>query len=600
MSDQKKHKSKVWAWIAGVLLVLIIAGFVGWHFFKKDLANPKSKVAKPLLTNQLKKMIHDASDGLYHLEYSQFDVNIDAGQGVIADFKLIPDTNVYKQLLAAHKAPDNVFYVNTDSLLINNFGFTKTAAGRRFNIATLMMKRPVIRVVTKHQPYNDTVKTAKPSVLMGLVKDMLKITSVEKMLMRNMDFTLVNLNEPKEKRTSLKHLNIKVNGFVVDEIPANKTDTSKNSKKELTVKVKLYQIATPDSLYHINAENMMFSPAGRSLSIAKFTLEPRLSKAAFYHAVKYDKDRIHLIFNKMVMGNIDIERFLQKEQIHVGHATVGSSWGEVYNNYNWPKKQRPLRPKPYPHELLQKLAFDVTIDTMKMHSGSFRYAITAKASEETASLLMTNMEGTFTNITNNTFVKKRKPYTYAFMQAKMMGVANMHSTFKFNLLSKDGAFSYSSTMGPMDGKALNPLAKPLAMMAIQSGTIDKMIVQLNATDHAAKGNIDLYYQNMKVALLKNKSDTLKKRGFLSALSNAFLPNDNPRKNGKFRKGPVSVTRDPHESFFGFLWKCSLDGMSSAMTGFNQHKNKPNQNVVTDMLRNVIKQPEKKAGKKGKH
>lgn len=129
---------------------LIIAGVAGWHFFKKDLGNPQSKVAKPILTDQLKKMIYDASDGLYHIEYSAFNLDINAGKGIITNFKLIPDSNVYKQLLAAHKAPDNVFHVSTDSLLINNFGFTKTNDGRRFNIAALIMRRPIIRLVTKH------------------------------------------------------------------------------------------------------------------------------------------------------------------------------------------------------------------------------------------------------------------------------------------------------------------------------------------------------------------------------------------------------------------------------------------------------------------
>lgn len=160
---------------------------------------------------------------------------------------------------------------------------------------------------------------------MGLAKDMLKITSVQKLLINNMDFTLVNLNEVKEKRTSLKHLNIRINDFAIDKIAVNQNDTSKNSKKELYLKVKLMQIATPDSLYHLNAENILFFPAKRSMSITKFILEPRLSKETFYRAAKFDKDRISLIYNQMVMGNIDIERFWQKEQIHIGHATVGIS-----------------------------------------------------------------------------------------------------------------------------------------------------------------------------------------------------------------------------------------------------------------------------------
>ena len=57
-------KSKVWLWVISILAVLGIGGYAGWHFFKKDLANPQSKVAKPFLTDQFKKMIAEASDSL--------------------------------------------------------------------------------------------------------------------------------------------------------------------------------------------------------------------------------------------------------------------------------------------------------------------------------------------------------------------------------------------------------------------------------------------------------------------------------------------------------------------------------------------------------
>jgi hypothetical protein len=172
----------------------------------------------------------------------------------------------------------------------------------------------------------------------------------------------------------------------------------------------------------------------------------------------------------------------------------------------------------------------------------------------------------------------------------MMGAGNMSTTYKFNLLSQRGAFSVDSRMGTMNATALNPLAKPLALMQVKQGTINKMYMHIDADINQAKGNLDLYYTAMKFNLLKrdDKADTLKKRGFLSFLANTFTPDDNPKKNGKFRKGPISVTRGPRESFFGLLWKCTLDGMSSAMTGFNQEKDKPNENVMIKVLKKVIK------------
>lgn len=53
------------------------------------------------------------------------------------------------------------------------------------------------------------------------------------------------------------------------------------------------------------------------------------------------------------------------------------------------------------------------------------------------------------------------------------------------------------------------------------------------------------------------------------MSNLFVPDDNPKKNGKFRKGPIDIKRGDYDSFFGFLWKCMLEGMAVHMTGLKK-------------------------------
>ncbi|MGY3212369.1 hypothetical protein [Mucilaginibacter sp. HD30] len=68
--------AKKWWWFAvGVALVAALLTS-GWYFFKKDLANPRSKIVKPLLTDRLKKFISKSSNGLYQLKYDQFNLNI--------------------------------------------------------------------------------------------------------------------------------------------------------------------------------------------------------------------------------------------------------------------------------------------------------------------------------------------------------------------------------------------------------------------------------------------------------------------------------------------------------------------------------------------
>ena len=77
------------------------------------------------------------------------------------------------------------------------------------------------------------------------------------------------------------------------------------------------------------------------------------------------------------------------------------------------------------------------------------------------------------------------------------------------------------------------------------------------------------------------------------MTNVVMPNDNLKDNGDFRKGPIFVSREPRLSFFGLLWKCTQTGMSSAMMGIDQHKERPDENGVIKVIQQVFKPSKEK-------
>ena len=68
---------------------------------------------------------------------------------------------------------------------------------------------------------------------------------------------------------------------------------------------------------------------------------------------------------------------------------------------------------------------------------------------------------------------------------------------------------------------------------------------------------------------KKGDDEYKKQKLISFVSNIFVPDDNPNKRGKFKEGPIDVQRGDYDSFFGFLWKCMLEGMAVHMSGLKK-------------------------------
>jgi len=155
----------------------------------------------------------------------------------------------------------------------------------------------------------------------------------------------------------------------------------------------------------------------------------------------------------------------------------------------------------------------------------------------------------------------------AFVTTSFMDAAPFKVNFKFNLAAKDGAFNYSGELGSFDGRILDKLVKPLAMVHVQSADIDKLDFNIDASNYGGKGSLKFYYRNLNIQLLKkvNGKAELQNQGLLSKVANGLIiDNDNPGSNGVLRDGPINLQREPDVPFFTFLYKALLDGLKPSV------------------------------------
>jgi hypothetical protein len=561
-----KNTNKTLWWLAGVI-VIGVAGYLafrsGWKFIKKDLAkNPQEKsVIKPLLQDELKRMITDASDSLYQLDFSGFLLNIDSGKGLIKNIKLTGDSNIYRRLVAQHKAPNMMMNMRADSMFIDHFEFVKTNDGKQLVVNNMVLQNPFIHIDYYPQPYNDTLNDSSGTLLASAVKKLMQLSVIRHMKMNNLTLQMVHHTGTSTKKTALRNLDIALEGM---DVKTGNDDSATHSNS--VIKIAGYRLTTADKLYSLQVKNMLFYFGRNSAFLEKTMIEPAYSKAAFFRKVSKANERYYFVYNNIQISGIDINRLLHWQQIKINKMEAESSVTDIYTDYELSKRKPPVRKNSFPHELLQRLAFDITIDTILTHNGKFSFELKAKKSDSTAVIEMDNIESKIINVTNNPLAKSRNHFTTVTTSGKVMKAANINTIFTFDLTDRNGAFSMKTEMSPMDGTILNPLMKPLAMVEIKSLDIQKMITTMHADEIAAKGNTDLYYRNMKIAMLKKDDERFKKRGFMSWVSNVATADDNPKKNGKFKKGPISIKRNPTDSFFGYLWRASLAGMMTHMSG----------------------------------
>src|SRR5690606_21776408 len=121
----------------------------------------------------------------------------------------------------------------------------------------------------------------------------------------------------------------------IDSLSSRDTSRFYNTRN-ISLKLSNYQMATPDSLYYLNLDDITFSTSKREIIMKKLALQPRYDKVEFYKKVKYAKDRYDLSFNSISFKQIDLQRFLRSQQLQVAAMHVSNAQVEVYNNNAYP------------------------------------------------------------------------------------------------------------------------------------------------------------------------------------------------------------------------------------------------------------------------
>lgn len=563
-----------WKWILIILLVLIIllAGSA-WYL---------SSRWKPLLDSQLKQLVLNSSDSLYRVEYTDLKINLISGNASLKNLKLIPDEDRYRELESLKRAPDNMYNLQVESFDLVNFHPRKLYDTRKLDVDKIVIDHPKMIIINKRQAYNKEADTAAKKSLYQMISKSLKEVRISDIQLKDIDFVLINKSAKVEKKTAIKDLNLTVTDFLLDSLSENDKDRFYHTRN-VDVELKNYKIATADSLYFLKFKSVKFSTSGRSLVMDNAQMEPRYSIPAFYRKVKMSKDRFDIRFNQIVLKGIDLDKLKKDQSFFASRMVLADGKVGIYNTNALTKKVTNKTGK-FPHQQLQKLALDLRIDTLQLRKTQITYQEFNKKTGKTGTISFANTRGAIYNITNERSALAKNKFMKAELSTLFMGKANLHVTFNFNLTDKNGAFSSTGTLGTMDGRALNQVTNPLAMVTVQSLNIRKLQFNIRANERVARGTVRFYYSNLNVQLLKIDDETglLKKQGLVSGIANTFVlnvGNPDPKNKNVFTVGNIYYQRPASFAFFKFYWKSLLEGVKESV-GVSRERENRIKNVVS--------------------
>lgn len=553
MRGESRKSYNTIKWVVGLMIILLLSVFLTATYFANKL--------KPIIKAELKDLVLNATDSLYTVEFSDLSLNLLTKGASLTDVKFIPDTNVFKRLIALKRAPNNVYYIRLKTLSIKNFHPKNLFKFKKLNVDLLLFDNPDVIMVNTQFDFNEN----KPSYLQkspyDYISKYLHELRVNEISFRNVKFKYINNNGKVPEIDSINKLNVTLKGWLIDR-ESDKDPSRLYALQDVMINLNDYSYATPDSLYHVNWKQFSFSSASGKLNVSNFNVVPRLSEMSFAKTAGYSKERYQISMSKIDLEGIDFPLYIKKRELYATQMSITDGALAVFNNNELPARIK-IRNGKYPHQILQQLKAPITVKLLNLANVDISYAEYDRDSKKKGTIVFKKTSGTLTNITNVAKIKAKSPYLFANMTTYMMGKGKLDVNFRFDLDAKDGDFSYSGALGNMDGQVLNRVTMPLGMVQIKRGLVKKLTFNIKANDQTATGSVKFAYNDLSVALLKrdNEEDKLVKQGLMSLLANAMVINSsNPGKDGVLITAPVNYQRPETASFFSFIWRTLFVGI----------------------------------------
>lgn len=572
MPERKRHCYRFLKWVASIVfIVFILLACVAWFL------NVKSR---PMLTDRIKTLLYKSTDSLYTISFTKVTTNILTGNATLQNVVIKPDTNRYKQLILLKRAPNNLYQVSLKKLVVKHFHPLTLYREHKLEIEEVLFDKPEVLMMNKQFAFNENRPPRPIKSPYDIISKNLKSFNIESILFRDASFKYINKNVAKPEVFSIDDLNIGLTDLLVDSTSAE-DPTRFYLLKDVVINLKDYSYPTPDKLYNINLNQLDFRASTGKLRVKKFALQPLYDEMKFGRVAGYAKDRFDIQMSDISLDGIDLPLYISKQELWAKEMAVANGYVSVFNNNELPQRDKYSKVGKFPHQLLQLMGIPILIQKIKLKDINIVYSLFDKQSQQRGRLSFENTSGTILNATNLEKIKDINPFMNANLTTYLMGQGKLDLDFNFNLIANNGAFSYKGVLQNFNARVLNQITKPLGMVRINRGNVDKLSFNFNANDLGAKGKVDFAYFDLSVALMKNdpEKDHLVKRGLLSFLANALIiKSENPGPDGKLVSANVNYERPANTSFFNLIWKSLFVGIKYSI-GITEEK----QNEMRDHI-----------------
>ncbi len=305
------------------------------------------------------------------------------------------------------------------------------------------------------------------------------------------------------------------------------------------------------SWYNVNGKTDNFT-------IDSLTLMPNLSLAEY--ARKTDNEKA---FAKLSSGKITGygQGFITEGKdtfMHLRQLTVDSSYLYTFKDQGNPHLAKTI--KKLPVKGILDFPVKIHIDTTNIINLDIDNELIGEKTGVTSMIPVAEVKGTLYNIKN---IQLRPNDSLTMdVSGKVFNNLTTHLFVKESYMDTTGGFKANIKTENYHLPHLNTILLPLIRTKIKSGQLDSLVVNANGDDNTSRGNLQLYYTNLKIRMVKKNNleqENLWTK-FVSWAANTFII----RKNNNGKPYPVYAERVKHKSPIHYLIQTILSGTKSAL------------------------------------
>lgn len=383
----------------------------------------------------------------------------------------------------------------------------------------------------------------------------------------------ININVTVKKPLSEEMYSVKEGVFNIYDLQVFKNDTlSSGIFKKFDFEVHELLSISPDSMYTISANGIVYSADSNILVMDSFLIHPNYKEYDFAKRKKFQTDRIDASVGKIHIHDFSVSAFLKS-------GTLESSYVEIekmdITAFRDKRKELKHVNKPSFQDLIYNYPGRMNIDSVRVVNGKATYIEHAEEANHPGKISFTKIDATVYRITNDTVFKKEKAYLELKGDALLMGKGKANILLKARLFDKQNTFSLTGTLSDMNADELNPMLERNAFVYATSGKIDKMNFSFTANNTRATGKMNLLYHDLHLSIKNERTDdtTALNEKIISIIANIKVLDSNPLPGEDVRVGVIEFERNPEKFLFYYCAKAILSGIKSSVIKSPKRKKK---------------------------